>query len=412
MQTTDVFWGCAAGIVLAIVTYNIVGRVRKAYTFYRQRAKSKKIVQDFLHASIPQRSTFRLEVLQGEFKGLYAEGVCSAVDAKSFRLQVTNAFGVHQWTDAPISMFFPITQDEVQTFYHFSAVAHSADRNENYTELTFAVPPSISPGQNRAFLRFTPPKPLVLAFGLWLMQGARPLPLHKEELAKPFLLYKLHANNTMELDNISAGGMRVFIHESGMNYKGELFKPGAHVLFLLVLVGKNLGKNKKELKKVPVPPRTAAQAAPHLAHNGEVGAGALVEGEQGLSAQLGSQGMTQDQVGHQATGHISVMAQLKDATPSLSAAEGTLQAEQGEEAGQSGKSEKKPTQSFWLSCRVRALTHDEQENMWQVSLRFDAWSLHEEGAEKISWFPTDSDQSVPPLAAWIMRSHMEQTKKI
>ncbi len=370
MHTTDVIWACIASIIGAIVLYTVIGRVHKIYGFYKQRKRNQNIVQDLLQTSISQRGTFRLEVMQGEFKGLCAEGICSNVGAKFFSLQVTNAFGVHKWVSVPITMFFPVSKDGVPTFYHFSAVAHAADRRENFTELTFALPPAITPGQNRAFLRFAPPKPLIRGVDLWLMQGSRPLPLYGKELPEPFLQYQAHGNTNMVLENISAGGMRIFIHEHGMGYNAESFKPGSHLLFFLTLVS----KKKKDSKKIPLPQ---------------------------------VQNVKLDQAG-KAPMQGPAIAQMAASPMEAQIVDGqVLEAADTEEQWQN--------QSFWLSCRVRSLVHAEQDKLWQMSVRFEAWALlkeTEEGAEKNAWFPTDADQSVPPLATWIMRAHMEQTKKI
>ncbi len=371
MNTTDVLWVCTISIAVAVALYSVSGRLRKSYVYYKQKKRNAAIVQKLLQASIPQRSTFRLEVTQGDFKGLCAEGVCGAADKKTFHLQVTNTFGVHQWIAVPISMFFPVTLEGVQTFYHFTSMAHAAHRKENYTELTFVLPPSISPGQNRAFLRFSPPKPLVLALSLWLLQGTRPLPQSRESLAKPFLLSMPQTNNDMELDNISAGGMRILLYENGMKQYSEYFKPDARLLFLLVLVG----KNKKEIKKMhAISPK-------------------IVDGST-TSAQ-GSIVLLTDSITQKNPKEILKKNESTN----------TIENTNDEEA-------QVHTQSFMLSCRVRALIHAEDDALWQICTRFDAWAAIEEDVDKISWFPTDSDKSVPPLATWIMRAHMEQTKKI
>ncbi len=368
MQGTDVLIGCAVGIVLAILGYSIVGRLQSVYAYYKQSKKSKDIVFELLQLSIMQRSTYRLKVLQGEFKEFTAEGIATGYDKKFFVLQVTHSYGVHQWVNTPISMFFPVTNGGCTTFYHFTSITSKANRNDSYTELYFVLPPMISPGQNRAFLRFTPLKHDIKTLGLWLIPTLSPLPTHKKELTKPFLTSRLNAENQMVLHNVSAGGMCIFIHNRYMPYDKSHLKAGANLLFLLILAT----KAKKEIRKAIGIPFTPE------AHANEENA--------------------QDE-------HIEQAQNNNENNTSAIA-----------DDGKSGRTlqpqliEGKPL-ALWLSCRVCALTHMEKNDIWQLNLRFENWSLIQEKVDVIEWFPTDTNQSIPLLATWIMRAHMETLKK-
>ncbi len=265
MQVTDVLIGCGVGIALAILSYSVGGRLRKAYFFYKQKKMKARIVQKLMHLALAQRSTFRIEVLDGDFKGFTGEAVCNTAGKNNFILQIVDTFGAHQWTNVPIRMFFPINQKGKISFYHFTCVAHESMRKSSFTELVLALPDAIEPGQNRESLRFSPPKDRVLALGMWILNASKPLPTHKKDLAKPQLTYTAKGNNDMGLDNISAGGMCVFIHERQMWERSKYMKPGAHLLFLVVLANKTKEApppkaeaegGKQEAKEAPVQNKT------------------------------------------------------------------------------------------------------------------------------------------------------------
>ncbi len=266
MQVTDVLVGCLVGIALAVFGYSLVGRLEKIYYFYKQKKMRTRIVQEVLNLTLVQRSTFRLEVLAGDYKGFTGEAVCNVVGKDFFVLQLLDAFGAHQWTDVSLRMFFPVNQKGKMSFYHLTSVASKSVRKDHVTELTLNVPYEILAGQNRETLRFSPPKHSVLGLGMWIMNPGKPLPTHKNDLEKPHLAYTSRGNNDMGLENISAGGMCLVIHERAMWHRSQNMKPGAHLLFLLVLANKE--------KDVAKPPRTvsshtegAQEAPPEAAEN-------------------------------------------------------------------------------------------------------------------------------------------------
>ncbi len=358
MLVSEVLMGCAAGIALAIAGYSLTDRLKKVFFARNQKKQRMRIVQNTLHAALAQRSVVRLEVMQGDFKGFSAEGIFNAVSQEHLIIQITDAFGAHQWTDVPLILFFSIQQNKKTSFFHFTTKAAKAVRRSSFTELYLLLPESVSPGQKRAFLRYTPPKTAVFGLGLWPMTGNTALPTMRTSLGKPLFIFRPQAHNDMVLDNISAGGLRVFVHERAMAHASHLLEKEAHVLFLLVLANT---KNKEAERK-------AAQAA----------------------QQAGSQGAGQTPAHAAVPSPADTPVQPKD--------------EQQENQGS--------TLSFWISCRVAMRHHVEKNNLWQIAVRFENWAHVDEKSKKILWFPTDSNKSIPPLSTWIMRSHMEQTKKI
>ncbi len=368
MLVSEVLIGCAAGIGLAMFGYAMAHRLRKILYVRKQNKQRAQIVQEVMHAALAQRSNIRLEVMQGDFKGFSAEGIFNAVTGNDMILQITDAFGAHQWTHAPLILFLSIQQKGKTSFFHFTTAAFAAVRKGSFTELHMHLPDAVSPGQKRSFLRYTPPKTDVFGLGLWLMPGNAPLPTSRDGLDKPFLVYRPQAQNDMVLDNISAGGLRILIHERAMAQGAHLLEKDANLLFLVVLAN----------AKKDAPEKIDTAAASQNTEQGQ--------------AQTQAQPQTQAQAQAQAT--------QKQHAPEQNTKE------------QNNAEQEKSTVSFWISCRVAMRTHVEKNNLWQVAVRFENWSPVVENTKKIQWFPTDSNKSIPPLSAWVMRSHMLQTKKI
>ncbi len=337
MIVSDVLIICALSIGVAVFGYGLVNKLRKFFLLRGQNKRRSHIVQEILHQALAQRSLLRMEVMQGDFQGFSAEGSCNTITKSHIVLQVTDAFGTHQWVDVPLQVFFSIQQNGKASFYHFVGRTLKSTRRDSFTELHVALPKSISPGQKRAFLRYTPPKPSILALGMWILADTSPLPQTRSSLAKPHLLFRPTTQNDMVLDNISAGGLRVCLHERAMERYKSRIKCGSRLLFLLVLANK---KNADE---------------------------------------------------HEAF---------------------TLDSQQEQSEDGSHVAVEKTTLNFWLSCEVMSLLQEEKNNLWKVAMRFEKWAYLDEGYKKIEWFPTDSNRSIPALSTWIMRAHMEQTRKI
>ena len=67
---------------------------------------------------------------------------------------------------------------------------------------------------------------------------------------------------------------------------------------------------------------------------------------------------------------------------------------------------------FWLVCTVVSLGEDlEDDSNVIIGVKFRAWSLSEVGSSDIFWFPAGKMEEVPPLASWVLRHQLEQSKR-
>ena len=61
--------------------------------------------------------------------------------------------------------------------------------------------------------------------------------------------------------------------------------------------------------------------------------------------------------------------------------------------------------ALWV-CAV-IVTNKEAPKHHALALRFTRWVIEGEPGQELSWFPANADMGIPPLAAWVMRRHLE-----
>jgi hypothetical protein len=67
---------------------------------------------------------------------------------------------------------------------------------------------------------------------------------------------------------------------------------------------------------------------------------------------------------------------------------------------------------FWLASTIVSLVEDmEDASNVIIGVKFKAWSLSTVGSSDIFWFPVGKSEEVPPLASWVLRHQLEQTKR-
>lgn len=75
-----------------------------------------------------------------------------------------------------------------------------------------------------------------------------------------------------------------------------------------------------------------------------------------------------------------------------------LVADNGEERGQL---------NLWLVCQLVIVRQEKGSPTSDISFKFRKWATDPGDGEDFAWFPTEKDGGVPPLAAWVMRRHLE-----
>ena len=234
------------GLVVAIGIVFWVGQRIAAYLASKRSLSVRtRIARDIISASIDQRSTYRLEVQRGEFKGYKAEGQCVQITDMWLVLDMGGAFASDHWDGEEVLVFFQTSFRRKPSFYQFHAVIAGVHKKMHTTILRLPIPPHLDPGQKRSFLRVTPQHGAVLGVGMWPISDTAPLPVSVSKLAPPLLNYRPGKAELLGLDNISAGGMRLTVDKSiDLGSMVDLDK-GSHILCLLVL--KHMEENKRPL---------------------------------------------------------------------------------------------------------------------------------------------------------------------
>lgn len=305
----------SALIVLALliavgVIYAISQRVHAQRASRRSIDERRRITCEIVNTAIDQRSTFRLEVQEGELKGYKTEGICVHMTDMWLVLDVGGAFATNQWEGEEVLVFFQTSFKRKPSFYQFRGIIGGVHRRMQNTMLRLPIPDYLEPGQKRSFLRITPQHSAVLGIGLWPISDRAPLPISAEKLPPPLLNYRPGKSELLTMDNLSAGGARLGVDKSiDLRAMVDLDK-GSQILCLLVL--KNIGEGKRPL-------------------------------------------------------------------------------------------------AFWLACTVTGFTKTDSAVNY-LGVRFTNWAVMESGKDQIRWFPLSKDRSVAPLATWVMRHHLEQSK--
>jgi c-di-GMP-binding flagellar brake protein YcgR len=66
---------------------------------------------------------------------------------------------------------------------------------------------------------------------------------------------------------------------------------------------------------------------------------------------------------------------------------------------------------FWFACTVVSLLKNQEDaSNVTIGLKFRAWALSETGSHEIDWFPAGKTGEVAPLATWVLRHQLAQTR--
>lgn len=299
-------------IAFVIVLFGVGQRVYTRYFTKRTTDAMGRIAKDTIHIAIDQRSFFRLDFLSSELRGHKAEGPCVGIKGNHLYIDVVGRFATVEWRSEKVRVLFQTTFKRKPSYYQFNTTVTDVRRQGSNTILTLLVPSYLDPGQKRNSLRITPYKKSILGLGLWPMPKGMALPTSLEELPPSLLSYRPEKVETIMLDNLSAGGMRLTMDKHVPLSPEMPMEKGSRVLALLIL-------------------------------------------------------------------------------------------EASEEGGKS--------LALWLVSKI-LMIQEPDEKVYNFGIRFSHWAMMERQKRPLAWFPLSENDSVAPLAAWVIRHHMEQTKML
>ncbi len=77
--------------------------------------------------------------------------------------------------------------------------------------------------------------------------------------------------------------------------------------------------------------------------------------------------------------------------------------------GEDKNGEEKPPLALWIKADIVHLQKD--EHRLAISLQFVSWALGEEAPSSLAWFGINQDHGLPPLASWVLLTHLAQSAK-
>ncbi len=242
MKVTNILIFFASSIAFAIFLQWFLTFVKKKIFIHRHNTKKTRFITELINKSMDQRCRFRLEVTAGELKGSNSEGVCVVAKNGQLCIELTETFAAQQWKDSPCLIFFQINKSSKISYFHFAGKCLDARRKGDITNLYFAIPEQLEPGQKRKSLRCIPPKGSITGFGLWPLRPDKPLPVHKTDIGKPLVIYRPNQSNSIAISDISAGGMCMVMRPHSEGSGLSSLKAGTRILGLVMLKGLNTNK--------------------------------------------------------------------------------------------------------------------------------------------------------------------------
>ncbi len=235
MESFDILIGFIGGMTLAILGGLCVRIAKRYFATYRHGQRQKHIVREVFASAMSEKSLFRIEILQEGNKAFYAEGYCLAIQKKAMTLECTKISNIKHTQDMPCFAFLETYYNGKQAFFHFASHILSVDKGREQARMFLALPTHLELGQKRNFLRCKPPQDAIMAMGIWVLADGEDLPTHKGKIKDPLFMYRRHKTNSMNLNNISAGGVLISIVEHTMGEVFDQLSDGTNVLFLLGL---------------------------------------------------------------------------------------------------------------------------------------------------------------------------------
>ncbi|MBG0775780.1 MAG: hypothetical protein H0S85_05020 [Desulfovibrionaceae bacterium] len=166
---------------------------------------------------------------------------CALLDVDSDRLvleSVRTTLG-ETWVSRPVTCYFRVMGSKKNAVhYSFTTPVLSVERTGPDTlELALARPEKLEIRQKRFFLRLEPPREYVLAFALWpeKLSENGVFMENVKGWGKPELFRTPKVDGGVLLDNLSAGGMRVFVERQALKDVTIDFSKGKRLFCLLEL---------------------------------------------------------------------------------------------------------------------------------------------------------------------------------
>jgi hypothetical protein len=239
---TGVFFGGFA--VFVALAYFVKSRARDEVrlTPLSWITDADKIRETFLFA-LRRRSKIRLTFSRDATAGAFTDAALTEVYSDSLVLELSATVRANRgWIGKLVECDFRLRQDPATEQWHFyNFVAEIRDVRvvpEQYALVTLSLPSRLEMEQKRAFLRVEPPRADVRELDAWPESHLRTEPRRPDDpqtWGRPHLSLTEATAPDMTVENLSGGGMRLFLRGEALRAASAMLTPGLRIYLSLRL---------------------------------------------------------------------------------------------------------------------------------------------------------------------------------
>ncbi len=154
----------------------------------------------------------------------------------SLVLDIHDGGVVTGWDEAPIDVYFQLTQQDVSTLYHFASFVTKVRKKGSRTILEIIRPSILSDSKAKDTVRIEPtPEMIALASAWFYDTAATVLPRSVTKLGKSHAAYRPQGNSDFRVVSITASGIRLRFLRDLLEEMESPIKKG-HQLCLLIAI--------------------------------------------------------------------------------------------------------------------------------------------------------------------------------
>ena len=250
LQNAPTLVATLAIIIVALTSIIIVMHIRQHRRRYvpQDLVKEPSQILDLLRDTVDQRSRFEL-LLSG--RGGVLPAYCSPIKVtnNTFTLECDSLKDFSGNLDGrEVTAFFRVTENKQQLGFGFTTtITAMRPLNQNWI-IELNLPTLIDRRQKRGYLRVNPPKEYVQGIAVWNdpTDETGHIPKDVREWGKPLMAYIPSKLSQVQLNNISAGGMRLTVPLQSYKDMGLEFNLSNRFAVLLEL--KEVGETDQRLR--------------------------------------------------------------------------------------------------------------------------------------------------------------------
>ncbi len=148
------------------------------------------------------------------------------------------------WDDAPVDIYFQLSQNDQCTLYHFASFVSKIRKKGPRTILEIIRPSILSDSKAKETVQIEPPHDMIALASAWFYNTSTPvLPRSISKLGKSHAMFRPTGNSDFRVISISASGIRLRFLRDVLEDLEKPLKKGHQICLLLAI---NTGDEKDE----------------------------------------------------------------------------------------------------------------------------------------------------------------------